>query len=153
MAIVLGTFTYSRWKVCHIAYCYSTMLNRGDLFHWLPRSRMPKMCTIPQLVSNPFNPRRNKKVRVQPYSFIFLLSSFFLLGSFYFSFTFPLLVWFLSLSGAEKPCLLAPAFSLKNAMAAKCAIYGSFVKDRRDILRHSQDSLISWGRTGSFLEN
>ena len=102
MAIVLGTFTYSRWKICHIAYCYSKMLNRSDLFHWLPWRRMPKMCTFPQLVSDPFNPSRNKKIRVQPYCFIFLLSSFFLLGSFYFSFAFPLLVWFLSLSGLRK---------------------------------------------------
>ena len=59
MAIVLGTFTYSWWKVCHIAYCYSKRLNvnRSDLFHWLPWTRMPKMCA--KLVSDPFNPSRN----------------------------------------------------------------------------------------------
>ena len=119
MAIVLGTFTYSRWKVCHIAYCYSKMLNRSDLFHWLPWSRMPKMCAIPQLVSDPFNPSRNKKIRVQPYCFIFLLSSFFLLGSLYFSFAFPLLVWFLSLSGTEKPCLLALRFLTQECNGGK----------------------------------
>ena len=119
MAIVLKTFTYSRWKVCHIAYCYSKMLNRSDLFHWLPWSRMPKMCAIPQLVSDPFNPSRNKKIRVQPYCFIFLLSSFFLLGSLYFSFAFPLLVWFLSLSGTEKPCLLALRFLTQECNGGK----------------------------------
>ena len=84
MAIVLGTFTYSRWKVCHIAYCYSKSWTGVIFFIGLPWSRMPKMCAISQLFSDPFNPSRNKKVRVQPYCFIFLLSSFFLLGSFYF---------------------------------------------------------------------
>ena len=82
MAIVLGTFTYSRWKACHIAYCYSKMLNRSNLFHWLPWSRMSKMCAIPQLFSDPFNPTRNKKVRVQPYCYfpplLFLPPWFFL---------------------------------------------------------------------------
>ena len=124
MAIVLGTFTYSRWKACHIAYCYSKMLNRSNLFHWLPWSRIPKMCAIPQLFSDPFNPSRNKKVRVQPYCFIFLLSSFFLLGSFYVSFAFPLLVWFLSLSGAEKPCLLALRFLTQECNGGKvCCLW------------------------------
>ena len=61
MAIVVAKFTYSRWKVCHIAYCYSKMLKRSDLFRWLPWSRMPKLCAILQLVSDPFNPSRNKK--------------------------------------------------------------------------------------------
>ena len=42
------------------------------------------------------------------------------------------------LIGRRKTLPFGPtALSLKNAMAAKCAIYGSFVKDRRDILRHS----------------
>ena len=89
------------------------------LFYWLPWSRMPKMCVIPQLVSDPFNPSRNKKIRVQPYCFIFLLSSFFLLGSSYFSFASPLLVWFLSFSGAEKPCLLALRFLTQECNGGK----------------------------------
>ena len=60
-----------------------------------------------------------KKIRVQPYCFIFLLSSFFLLGSLYFSFAFPLLVWFLSLSGTEKPCLLALCFLTQECNGGK----------------------------------
>ena len=53
-----------------------------------------------------------KKISVQPYCVIFLLSSFFLLGSFYFSFAFPLLVWFLSLIiGGRKTLPFGPPLS------------------------------------------
>ena len=118
MAIVFGTFTYSRWKVFHIAYCYSKMLKRSDLFRCHEIGCL-KCVQFHNWFRIHLTQAEIKKIRVQPYCFIFLLSSFFLLASFYFSFAFPLLVWFLSLSRAEKPCLLAPRFLTQECNGGK----------------------------------
>ena len=97
------------------------------------------MCAIPQLVSDPFNPSRNKKnkratiLRYFP-PLLFLPPWFFLL---FVCFSFASVIFELNYRAQKNPAFWPSAFSLKNAMAAKCAIYGSFVKDRRDILRHS----------------